>query len=320
MLYREFGGQQTTRAQLSEVFRDWFRICNEATIPHVKVLINTILYLRTQPIPQEITIADREHWLDLDYGDLAEAAAKCKMFKTALLFIEIRSSQAAQASRRASGVQKLPPPTDLLLLVFKNIDDPDSFYGVGQESSLAAVMDRLEYERDGFKSLSFRGAHYDSQMRRKEDIDEVDSRGMIEALNILNLNGLSYSLLRSQLQDGRATDMFNSSYQTARKLEHWDIPAPVAHKTEAATVFRVFQCINSASDLATISRGLDTNFLDTMTQMTKESQTGSSLHSSLRTLAVLTEIDEAVNVEDASQLQEAWERMQSRNPWMRLGR
>jgi ataxia telangiectasia mutated family protein len=319
ILHREIEGQQTTRGQLSEALRGWFRKCTEATAPHVKVLISTILYLRTQPIPHEITTADREHWLDLDYGDLAEAAAKCKMFKTALLFVEIRSSQAAHSSRRASGTQKLPHPADLLLLIFKNIDDPDSFYGVGQQSSLAAVMDRLEYERDGFKSLSFRGAHYDSQMRRQEDTLEADSRGVIEALDTLNLIGLSHSLLQSQLQDGRATDMLDSSYQTARKLEQWDIPAPVAHKTEAATLFRVFQCINSASDLPMISRSLDASLLDTMTQM-KESQTGSSLHVSLRTLAVLTEIDEVVNIEDGSQLKEAWDRMQSRSPWMRLGR
>ncbi|KAI9775556.1 MAG: Serine/threonine-protein kinase tel1 [Geoglossum umbratile] len=320
ILRREFGGGQVTRAQLSEAFRDWFRTCTEATVPHVKALITTILYLRTQTIPHEVTTADRERWLDLDYGDLAEAAAKCRMFKTALLFIEIQSSKAAQASRRASGAQKPAQPTELLLLIFKHIDDPDSFYGVAQQSSLIAVMDRLEYERDGFKSLSFRGAHYDSQMRRKEDADEVDSRGMIEALNTLNLNGLSHSLLRSQLQIEHATDMFDSSYQTARKLEQWDIPAPATHKTEAATVFRAFQCINSSSDLPSISRRLDANFLDAMMQMTKKSQTGSSLHVSLRTLAVLTEIDEAVNAEDSGQLLETWERMRLRSPWMQLGR
>jgi serine-protein kinase ATM len=320
ILYREFGRGQTTRAQLSEAFRDWFRNCNEATTPHAKVLITTILYLRTQPIPQEVTTADRERWLDLDYGNLAEVAAMCKMFKTALLFIEIQSSQAAQAFRRASGTQRPTQPTDLLLLIFKHIDDLDSFYGVAQQSSLAAVMDRLEYERDGFKSLSFRGAHYDSQMRRKEDMDEVDSSGMIKALNTLNLNGLSHSLLRNRLQIEHATDMCDSGYQTAWKLEQWDIPAPAAHKTEAATVFRAFQCISSAPDLPTISRRLDANFLDTMTQMTKSSQTGSSLHVSLRTLAVLTEIDEAINVQDINQLTEAWKRMQLRSSWMRLGR
>ena len=57
-----------------------------------------------------------------------------------------------------------PPkiPLQLQLSIYKNLDEPDSFYGVDRGSSLLSVLDRLDYEGDGVKSLLFRGARLDN--------------------------------------------------------------------------------------------------------------------------------------------------------------
>jgi len=48
-------------------------------------------------------------------------------------------------------------------------------------------------------------------------------------------------------------------------------------------------------------------------------QTASALHSTLRTLAVLTEIDEVIVSNGSDQLDEAWQKLQSREAWMLTG-
>jgi ataxia telangiectasia mutated family protein len=110
---------------------------------HIKLLMNTLLYLRAQPYPRETSSADRMHWLDVDYAKAAEAAARCGMFKTALLFVEISVSESSRASRRSSA-SKSTEPQEILLLILKHIDDPDIFYGLQQSASLATVLERHE--------------------------------------------------------------------------------------------------------------------------------------------------------------------------------
>lgn len=318
VLLREYNGHQTSRQLLSSACQQWFKACDESTIPHVKLLLSAVLYLRHQPLPQETTSADRNLWLELDYGECARAAACCGMYKTALLFIEIHSCQLARPARRSS-IAKVAEPIDLLLSIFKSIDEPDSFYGVQQQSSLFSIMDRLEYENAGFKSLSFRGAHFDSHLRRQNTVSTGDAQGLIKTLGSLSLNGISHSLLVNQHAIGSGHGTIEAMLQSARKLEQWDIPAPSAYKSEASTIFRAFQCLNSYIDPQSVIGSLDSGFLDTIKQLFDGRQTASGLHSILRTLAVLTEIDEVIASKGSDQLEEAWQRMQSRETWMQTG-
>ncbi len=319
ILAREFAGQQVVRQAMSEACREWFRSCNTSTRPHIKLLLTTILYLRKQPIPNEATKADREQWLDLDYIEAANAAAACNMHKTALLFIEIGCSKPVSTSRRSS-IIRVQEPTDLLISIFRSIDEPDSFYGVQHQSSLRSIMDRLEYERDGFKSLFFRGAHFDSHMRLLDAPTANESNAIVNALNTLDLNGISHALLNNSQFSGTSGGSIESLFQTARKLEQWDIQTPKLQSTEASTIFRAFQSLNTMSEHTTISQALDCNILEVMTELQRRGHTGLSLHSSLRTLAVLTEIDELMSSKGLDDFHEAWSRMQARESWMHTGR
>jgi len=316
VLVREIGSKQIVRHELSEVFKNWFKAPPQPHAAEIRLLINTILYLRTQPLPQEATKADRDNWLDVDYAIAAEAATNAGMYKSALLFIEICSSRRSRVSRRLVFAE----PTDLLMKIFKQIDDPDSFYGVQQPASLSHVMDRLDYEGDGFKSLLFHGAQFDGMMRTREKLRGKDSKGIVNALSLVNLNSISLSVLQGHQQSGIVGDSTKQIYRTARTLEQWDIPAPSGQKGEEATIFKTFQAINKNSDLLTIQQSIDTAFIDTLSQLIGGNIRGPSLHSLLRTLAILTEIDECMSVRNSEELEELWNRFQSRLPWMSAGR
>lgn len=320
VLLKEHDGHQTSRRTLSNAFQQWFRGCDDMTIPHVKLLISAVLYLRNQPLPHETTSVERTLWLDLDYGESARAAAYCGMYKTALLFVEIFSSQIGRPSRRSSNM-KMVEPTDILLNIFRNIDEPDSFYGVQQQSSLSSVMDRLDYENAGFKSLSFRGAHFDSQLRQHNSarVSHTHAQGLIKSLADLSLHGISHFLLSNQRAIGSGQGTIEAMLQSARKLEQWDIPAPSTDKSEASTVFRALQCLNNYTDLESMITNLDSGLLDMIKQLIGGRQTASALHSTLRTLAVLTEIDEVIVSNGFDQLDEAWHKLQSREAWMLTG-
>ena len=312
-LCRESKGHQGVRQILSTAYRRLFDNTSKACIRHTRLALKTLLYLRKQPLPRENNKSDRSQWLSIDYSQAASAAVRCSMYKTALLFLDIGYSEVAEASRRSSAA-KVREPTEMLLQIYKNIDEPDGFYGVQQPSSLASMMARLEYERAGFKSLSMRGAHYDSELRLSPAATQADEEGMVQALERLNLNGLSQSLL------GRMTNLSPSCAQTmhntARKLEQWDLSAPVTHINHATSVFRVFQSINNAPRPETFIDSINAGFSETMTRLMSSEGGGPSIHETLKALAILAEIDEVCSIQNIDQLEDVWLRFEERERWM----
>ncbi|KAE9972679.1 hypothetical protein EG327_009430 [Venturia inaequalis] len=317
-LERDYNGKQETRKTLSEGFRQVFRGVNEHTLPHVKALLTALLYLHKQPIPQETTSNDRLKWLDIDYAVAAEAAEKCSMHVTALRFAEQASPPAValKVSRRSSILIPASISDSLLLSIYKNIDEPDSFYGVQQTPDLSSVLDRLEYEADGFKGLIFRGARLDSQMRRHENSTSTDTGGLVRSLINLNLNALPHNLLSSRNDFAGGVDMANSVLYTARKLEQWDIRAPETSTTEAGTLFSVFQGISNSRDSGAIKVRLDSGFFGTMQMLLSPIHSGQSIKSCLRTLGVLVEVDDAMSATSTNFFHDAWKNMQKRSQKM----
>lgn len=316
VLLQETGGHQMTRRAMSEACQLLFRGCTrkeDNTVFSVRILLQAIMYLRTQPLPSETSKADRAQWLDLDYNQAAAAAISCSMFKTALLFLEIDVSEAAKTSRRSSAV-KMEGPSDLLLTIYEQIEEQDAFYGVQQPSSLSSMMARLEYEHAGFKSLSFRGAHYDGKLRLSNEEHQVDEEAMVRALDNLDLNGLSQSLLSKMTNTGpNATD---SILRTARKLEQWDISAPASHVSSAGTVFRAFQNINSVTDVAGLSLSLNPGFSSAIDLLMISKGAKSAVRDVLGSLAILTEADEIFSSQKSEQLYEVLGRFEDRDDWM----
>lgn len=318
VLLLQFDGQQAARRQLSKALRSWLGNNDTSVIPHLKLLINTLLYLRTQILPGESSAADRFNWLEIDYTQAAEAATRCRMFKTALLFTEISVSENARSSRRSSA-PKLTEPNNLLS-IFENIDDPDIFYGLQQISCLSSVLARLEYEKDGLKSLAFRGAQYDSHLRGSNNSSNLDAQSLVNALGMLNLDGLSYSLLQSQKAISLDSKLLINMFQTARKLEKWDLPVPSVSGNEAVIIYKTFQSINAAESRSPIIEALNEGLQAIMLGILREGAGVVTVHTSLQSLAVLTEMDEVLSASNSEEFEQILDKFLSRSNWMKTGK
>ena len=317
VLLNEVGSHEKTKQVISDAMLEWFKQCKKNTIPHVRILLKAILYLRKQALPNETAKTDRSRWLEIDFNSAASAAIICSMFKTALIFLEINYSEAAKASRRSSGLT-IQEPTQLLLQIYQNIDEQDSYYGVQQPSSLASLMTRLEYEQAGFKSLSFRGAHLDSQIRYDKQAPYEDQESMINVLNTLDLHGLSQALLGKMTESGHAAT--ESMLNTARKLEQWDISVPASHSGGCSTLFRALQGINNAVDSSSVSYAINSGVCEAMQIMSAGNDAASTVSNTLTVLAVLVEMDEVFTSKTSPDLQETWSKFQARAEWMHVER
>ncbi|RYP41466.1 hypothetical protein DL767_000971 [Monosporascus sp. MG133] len=289
VLLFERDGHQSVRRRLSAVLQAWFQLDSQVAVENMTLLMNAILYLRTQRLPGESSIADRSQWLDIDLPSVAAAATKCGMFKTALLFVELANSETSRASRRSSAI-RAQESTELLMKIFENIDDPDTYYGLSQTSSLSNVLARLEYEKDGSKSLAFRGAQYDSHIRRRDT----------QAANI-----------------DTAVD---STFNTARRLEIWNLPAPTSTDNPSVTLYKAYQRCYQATDLDAARKAIYTGFSQTVRNLVRADLGPSRLRHSLGAVAALTEFDDALSASDSAQLTELLSTFRSRSGWMKSGR
>lgn len=322
ILVDEFDGERHVRDVISKAISAWFRELDATTAPCVRILIQAILYLRSQPVPKEVTRVDRDRWLDIDYLKASQAANICGMYRSALLFAETSSGQPLmKGSTRRSSVLVEPPKIslELQLSIYKNLDEPDSFYGVDRGSSLLSVLDRLEYEGDGVKSLLFRGARLDSQMRRLNKFEATDSHGTVKSLIMLNMNSVTHSLLSNDQFRDIGDDIVESTLHTARKLGQWDIKAPEANHTEASTLFKAFQGLHYAKSAAEAQENFDRQLQATMSFLSGKSHSSVPIKVRLRTLAALTEADEVIKAEHSEHLLDTWDRMKTREKWMRAG-
>ncbi|CAK7214177.1 Serine/threonine-protein kinase tel1 [Sporothrix bragantina] len=314
--------QQTVKRHLSEAAKAWLACTAPSAQENVKLLINTLVYLRTQALPNENSIAERHKWLDVDLSVAAEAASRCGMFKIALLLAEVALSQASKPSRRSSssGVNlkdlDTSEHTDLLLDIYENIDDPDAYYGLPQSPSLSSVLARLEYEKDGSKTLAFRGAQYDSHLRRHAASAAKDGQALVQALSNIGLSGLSHSLLQTHQSLDTTSASLDSTFTTARRLGMWNLPVPAVTGNPSVTIYKAFQGVHQATDLTAAQQAVYEGLGSTMKQVTSQSLTVSSLRHHLGALAALTELDDVLNVTDATELQNMLDKFEDRSKWM----
>ncbi|KAJ5782365.1 hypothetical protein N7457_004139, partial [Penicillium paradoxum] len=312
----EKGERGEIRAEISAAFRQVLCEVSEDTLSHAHLVINCILYLRNQPVPDEATIVQRDKWLDIDFGEASSAAHRCGLHKTSLLFLEIQSSRVATTSRRSS-VVRYEPPTELLHDVFKNIDDPDLFYGIQQSSSLTSVMERLEYESSGFKNLLFQSAKYDSEIQMT---DSAESYGVLKALNSTNLQGIANTMLSASSSAKDAPVAFGSMLQAATSLQKWDIPVSPLNSSPSATVFRTFQSLNTSGSLLEVTNSIESGLLTTLDSLLKTGRSAIQLRSSMRALGIMTEISDTLRSSCPEKMEEGWQKIMARSSWLKTER
>lgn len=317
VLFFQLNQNETLKRALSGALKEWLQCTVPAAKDNQKLLINTLLYLRTQEYPKETSIADRLNWLDVDYALVAASASRCGLHKTALLFAELVSSETSRASRRSSAIRETDI-SETLLTIFENIDDPDAYYGLPEEPSLSKVLARVEYENDGPKSLAFRGAQYDSNIRLRNQQSESDAQALVKVLGQLGLSGLSNSLLQAQQNLDATPDSLENTFSTARKLEIWNLPAP-ASDNHAVTVYKAYQSIHQATDLAVVRSAVHDGFSRTMSSLKDHGLNATALRKQLGALASLTELDDVLGVSDAAEIAHLLGKFKDGSEWMRRG-
>lgn len=311
-LLAEFRGEVSIRESVSQTFNEALQDDEDHTIPHARLVISCILYLRNQPRPEEQTIVERETWLDIDYAVASSAASRCRLPKAALMFLEIHASRSTSGSRRSS-VAKFEPPAGLLHDIFKSIDDPDFFYGIPKSSSLESIMETLEHESSGFKNLLFQSAQYDSEVQMT---GSGSTYGVLQALNSTNLQGIANSMLGALGNSSDATVPYGSVLKAATNLRQWDIPVSTLSSSPSTTIFRAFQSLNTSSTLIDIRSSIDEGFANSLALVDSDRRSETSLRTAMRTLGILTEIEEVLNSKSTEGLSETWKRISGRTSWL----
>ncbi|KID73239.1 Serine/threonine-protein kinase tel-1, partial [Metarhizium brunneum ARSEF 3297] len=310
--------QQAAKRQLSSAMKEWLRDDRPTATQNLKLLINTILYLRTQEYPKESSIADRMHWLDIDYAAATASASRCGMHKTALLFAELASSEVSRPSRRSSAHRE-HDINDVLLNIFENIDDPDTYYGLPEDASLSKVVARVEYENEGSKSLAFRGAQYDSHIRLRRREAETDGQALVKALGTLGLSGLAHSILQTQESLGVSNPSVDNTFTTARRLQMWNLPTPGNSEHHAVILYQAYQSIHNSTVLSDVQTAIYEGFGGIMKNIANCNLNATALRGRLAALAALTELDDVLNIADPSEVPSMITKFKNRSEWMRSG-
>jgi ataxia telangiectasia mutated family protein len=317
VLLAELQGEANVRQIVSDIFKQALRDVDNSTIPHARLAINCILYLRNQPKPDEATIVERDEWLEIEFAEASLAASKCRLPKTALLFLEIHASRVVSGSRRSS-LAKYDAPSDTLHEIFKDIDDPDFFYGIQQSPSLDSIMERLQHESSGFKNLLFQSAQYDSEIQMSED---PNAYGVLRALNSTNLQGIANSMFSASGGGFKDTSSsFDSMLQAATNLRQWEIPVSPLNTSPSATVFRAFQSLNTLGSLTEISKSINECLLTTLDSLTSTSRSAMSLRTAMRVLGVVTEISDVLDTRSTEEINCEWQKIAARDSWMETTR
>ncbi|KAJ5121375.1 uncharacterized protein N7515_009336 [Penicillium bovifimosum] len=300
------------KERLSTAFQQVLREVDEDTLSHAQLVINCILYLRNQPLTVENSILDRDKWLNLDLGEASSAAHRCGLHKTSLLFLEAETCRIFGVERGHRA--KYEPPAALLHDVFKNIDDPDLFYGIQQSSSLTSVMERLEYESSGFKNLLFQSAKYDSELQVS---GTAESYGVLKALNATNLQGISNTMLSASSSATDAPVAFDSMLQAATSLQKWDIPISPLDSSPSATIFRTFQSLNTSGSLLEVTSSVESGLLATLDSLLKTGRSAIQLRSSMRALGIMTEISDTLHSSCPEDMEKEWQNILARSSWLK---
>lgn len=321
LLVEEFDGKPILRSELSTAISSQLKETDPALRPMQQFWLKLLLYLRSQPYPREATKADRLQWLDVDYLIAADAGSRCAMPQCALLLAESIApvpQTNKRSSSRASLSQLVQPPVhdDLLLSIYQQLEEPDSFYGVQQPASLDNVLNRLDHEANGLQSLMFRSAQMDSHMRQAHRLADSDAIGMVHSLSALNFNSLALALLTHGL--GNSAKTSGDLTSAAQALQQWDVALPETSVSTETTTYCVFQELSRANNLPQVLDRVQLALVDHAQRGMTTATSGTVSPAWFGVLASLTEIEEVLSSVDSADIASRWTVMKCRSDWMHM--
>ncbi|KAI6862737.1 hypothetical protein KC338_g6141 [Hortaea werneckii] len=319
LLSEDMKRDSAVRSEISTSMTAHFTETPEALKPRQQFWIEIYLYLRKQPYPGETSQADRTRWLDVDLLLAAKTAARCGM-PTAALYLAESIAPAPPTNRRSSSrvsmsqLSSVEIPDDLLLSIFKEVEEPDSYYGVQQPPSLEAVLGKFDYEKDGLRSLMFRSAQMDSAMRISNAPLGTSTTGILQSLSALNMHSLEYMLLSAPAAS--TPSLASETLETARRLQQWDIASPET-SSGSGSLFSALQELSRSGECDHVASKIKSLISDQAVSGMKR------IHSAVpgiewcNNLAALVEIRDGLDTQDDMAIRSFWQKMTVRSGWMR---
>ncbi|KAI7672977.1 hypothetical protein KC318_g2489 [Hortaea werneckii] len=319
LLSEDMKRDSVVRSDISSSMTAHFTESSEALKPRQQFWIEIYLYLRKQPYPGEASQADRTRWLDVDLLLAAETAARCGMPTAALLLAE-SLAPAPQIYRRSSSrvsmsqLSTVEIPDDLLLSIFKQVEEPDSYYGVQQLPSLEAVLGKFDYEKDGLRSLMFRSAQMDSAMRISNAPVGTSSTGILQSLSALNMHSLEYMLLSAPATS--TPSLASETLETARRLQQWDIASPET-SSGSGSLFSALQELSRSGEYHHVASKIKSLIGDQAVSGMKRIHPAVPSIEWCNNLAALVETRDGLDAQDDTAIRSFWQKMTVRSGWMR---
>ncbi|KAL9106135.1 MAG: hypothetical protein Q9227_008783 [Pyrenula ochraceoflavens] len=297
---------------LSRNFRAVIKQKADELQSHLAIILHTAVYLRQQPFSHEFTILDREKWLGMTNSELATAAVQCRMFRTALLFVELSESGTSRSSRRSVYI-KDPLPQDLLQEIFENLEDPDYFYGLSQDASISSIIKKLQHEGSDLRALSFQSAQHDSILKLGLDDDGLkNSSDIVRALSSANLDGIAYNMFQSSQSITEPNTAGGDVARTSLNLQEWALPVAHAHSISGG-VIEALRCMSQSSNLAQVPSILEQALQGALTQLTKGRIVGDPLHDAMSSIAAIAGLQELWKCTSLEELHELMAKIEQRN-------
>jgi serine-protein kinase ATM len=147
-LIDEYRSQEGYDGSLTTIFNTILRNSDAVDRDYSRLIIQVILFLRERtPTP-----LSHKRWAlvdEIDYLFAANAAVSCKMYKTALMFLEISGKREGESSR--------PIYDQILSEVYRNVNDSDMAYTLSQglNRSWNQLLDvyKLRHDREKVNDL-----------------------------------------------------------------------------------------------------------------------------------------------------------------------
>jgi serine-protein kinase ATM len=318
ILAAEFNSAQSAKMRLSDIFGDVLKEAHGDRDSIPKIAIEAILYLRHCLLPTELHLAQRNQWLDVDFGDAAKAAVACELWHEALLFVEVQQSQvhllASRSSRRSTQTGTSPAP-ESLAVVFENVDDPDFFYAGHEDVDLSSVIRRLNHESSGFKMLSFQSAVFDAAIRTQQDREMLGNAAAsaARALSAANLRGISQAVTgfaNAQMQPALGREVEEPFFD----LYDWNVHTDTM-RTHGLNPMRTLQALTGVSTKISMLDMLDAGLLQSTDHLPKTKSQSTSYRRSICAIASLSEAREVLTLKGLEDFDSFLERAAAIDDW-----
>lgn len=151
-------------------------------------------------------------WTSINYQSVAEAACYYGFYDEAKLFLELHVLRQSSAERDLSQLQSLQKA------IYKYHAEPDSFYGIQDDPSLESAFELAKFEDNGWKILNFISASQKASCIYGNLASNPFTSPINSAFRDLSLDGLGL------LQELPLSNMADSMYESAWRLENWNLP------------------------------------------------------------------------------------------------